>query len=317
MSAHQIPAVRMRRILALVPWIAEHPGTQLADLAQRFGVTEKELERDLELLWLCGLPPYTPDRLIDMRIDDGRVSIGFAEYFARPVRFTPGEGLSLLTAGRALLAVPGSERDGALASALAKLEGALGAPDQGVAVDIGGPPFLASLRDAAAEHQRLEIDYYSHGRNELTTRRIDPHTVFCAFGHWYVDAWCHRASDERLFRVDRVRAVRATTETFDARAAGYDDIPSAVYHPAESDPRVTLLLPPEAGWLVETHPYEEVDEQADGSLRVVIVVSEVAWLERLLLRIGPGATVLDPPELRDTARGAAERVLARYSSDPG
>ena len=81
MSPRPLAGSRLRRVLALVPWIAEHPGAAVADIAARFGVSEGELERDLELLPLCGLPPYTPDRLIEVEIVDGHVWIRFAEYF--------------------------------------------------------------------------------------------------------------------------------------------------------------------------------------------------------------------------------------------
>ena len=107
-----------QRVLALVPWILAHPGVTLAELATRFEVSERELERDLELLPMCGLPPYTADRLIDVSVIDGAVEIRLAEYFERPLRLTPAEGLALLAAGRALLAVPGSDTDGPLATAL-------------------------------------------------------------------------------------------------------------------------------------------------------------------------------------------------------
>ncbi len=103
---------RLQRVLALVPWILAHPGVTLAELAARFEVAERELERDLELLPMCGLPPYTADRLIDVSVIDGGVEIRLAEYFERPLRLTPAEGLALLAAGRALLAVPGSDADG-------------------------------------------------------------------------------------------------------------------------------------------------------------------------------------------------------------
>ena len=126
MSPRPLAGSRLRRVLALVPWIGEHPGAALAEVAARFGVSEGELERDLELLPLCGLPPYTPDRLIEVEIVDGQVWIRFAEYFDRPLRLSADEGLALLAAGRALLAVPGSDEHGALATALDKLASALG-----------------------------------------------------------------------------------------------------------------------------------------------------------------------------------------------
>ena len=302
---------RLQRVLALVPWILSHPGVTIAELAARFEVSERELERDLELLPMCGLPPYTADRLIDVSVIDGSVEIRLAEYFERPLRLTPAEGLALLAAGRALLAVPGSDVDGPLATALAKLDDALGAPGA-LAVDVGTSDQLERLQDAAAADERVEIDYFSFARDEMTTRVIDPWRVFHAFGAWYVAAWCHRVDAERLFRVDRVRAVRATGEHFDPASRADDDTRDLVYRPRPDDPRVTLHLAPSADWVVESHPHESATRRKDGSWRVVLAISEPAWLERLLVGLGPDATVVAPPELVSLGADAAARLRHRY-----
>jgi proteasome accessory factor C len=303
---------RLQRVLALVPWILAHPGVTIAELATRFEVGERELERDLELLPMCGLPPYTADRLIDVSVIDGGVEIRLAEYFERPLRLTPAEGLALLAAGRALLAVPGSDEGGPLATALTKLDDALGAPS--LAVDVGASDQLERLQDAATADERVEIDYYSFARDEMTTRVIDPWRVFHAFGTWYVAGWCHRAQGERLFRVDRVRSVRATGEHFDPATRGDDELRDLVYHPSPDDPRVKLRLAPAAEWVVESHPHESATRRKDGSWDVVLAVSEPAWLERLLLGLGPDATVVAPPELVDLGARAAARLRARYDA---
>jgi proteasome accessory factor C len=311
-SPRPLPGPRLRRVLALVPWIADHPGASLAEIAGRFAVSERELEHDLELLPLCGLPPYTPDRLIEVEIVDGHVWIRFAEYFDRPLRLSAEEGLALLAAGRALLAVPGSDEHGALATALDKLARALGVTE-GLAVEVGEPPSLDALRRATDASERVEIDYYSFGRDATTTRQIDPRSVFHAFGHWYAAAYCHEAADERLFRLDRIRAVRPTGTRFEPPPR--DDAAHfgrAVYHPRADDPRVTLELAPEAAWVIESYPAEEAEERADGSWRVVLAVSERAWLERLLLQLGPAARVVAPTELHGVGREAAARLLTRY-----
>jgi proteasome accessory factor C len=311
-SPRPLPGPRLRRVLALVPWIAEHPGAALTDIAARFGVSEEGLEHDLELLPMCGLPPYTPDRLIEVEIVDGHVWIRFAEYFERPLRMSAAEGLALLAAGRALLAVPGSEEHGVLATALDKLARVVGASD-GLAVEVGEPPFLDALRRATDANERVEIDYYSFGRDATTTRQIDPQSVFHAFGHWYAAAYCHLAADDRLFRVDRIRAVCPTGHRFEPPVRGDEaHFGKTVYHPRAEDPRVTLELAPEAAWVVESYPSEETRERSDGSWRVVLAVSERAWLERLLLRLGPAARVVAPPELRAVGAEAAKRLLTRY-----
>ena len=131
------------------------------------------------------------------------------------------------------LAVPGSDPDGPLATALAKLEDALELP--GLVVDVGEPGQLAAIRDAVAHHRRVEIEYWSAGRDELTTRRIDPEVVFFATGEWYVGAYCHRARDERMFRVDRIRSVEPTGETFEPGATGFET--GDVYTPRADDTR--------------------------------------------------------------------------------
>ena len=303
---------RLRRVLALVPWILTHPGATLTELAERFEVSEAELERDLELLPMCGLPPYTADRLIDVSVIDGTVEIRLAEYFERPLRLSPAEGFALLAAGRALLAVPGSDATGPLATALDKLDGVLGARG-GLAIEFGAGEHLEQLQEAAAASERVEIDYYSFARDEMTTREIDPWRVFHAFGSWYVAAWCHRADAERLFRVDRVRAVRATGEHFDPASRRVDDALDLVYSPNADDPRVTLWLAPSAQWVIESHPHESVTALAGGSSRIVLAVSEMAWLERLLLALGPDARVEAPPELVSLGANAARRLRGRYA----
>ena len=55
---------RLGRLLAIVPWVAAHDGPSIEEVCRRFGVEEKELVADLNLLFLCGIHPFTPDVLI-------------------------------------------------------------------------------------------------------------------------------------------------------------------------------------------------------------------------------------------------------------
>lgn len=302
---------RLGRLLAIVPWIAAHDGPPIAEICRRFGVTERELLGDLDLLFLCGVYPFTPDVLIEVDIADGRVWIRFADYFRRPLRLTPPEGLALMGAGVALLGVPGADPDGALARALAKLETVLGVgAGDAVGVELAPvtPGVLAVVQEAAARHQRVELDYYSFGRDDRGTRTVEPWRVFNTQGQWYLAGWCQQAEAERLFRVDRISGATVLDETFVPPA---DSPAPAVFHRSETDPVVVLDLATGARWIAEQYPNEGVVEQPDGQLRVKLRVSERAWLERLLLRAGPDATVVvgDP----GVAERAAARVLERYN----
>jgi proteasome accessory factor C len=313
-SPRRITEREVQRILALVPYLVDHPGSAKADVATRFGITVEQLEDDLDLVLMVGVPPYTPGDYIDVWTDGDAITLRMADSFRRPLRLTPSEGLALLSAGRALLAVPGSESTGPLASALEKLASKLDLPE--LAIDVAAPEHLGIVRDAVEQHARLEIVYWSAGRDDLTERAIDPITVFYALGAWYTSAYCHRAEAERLFRVDRIRAARITGEHFEAhaepRVVADGDID--LYHPTPNDPRVRLVLAPTAAWVTEVYPTESVEAMAKGRLRVTLAVSNVAWLERLLLELGPAARVDTPREWRDLAQGAARRILKRYTA---
>ncbi|MHB8505721.1 MAG: WYL domain-containing protein, partial [Acidimicrobiales bacterium] len=194
---------RLARLLTIVPWIASRDGPSVAEVCARFGVAEDELLADLDLLFLCGVYPFTPDSLIEVDVAGGRVWIRFADYFRRPLRLTPPEGLALLSAASALLAVPGADPDGALARAVAKLRAVLGVAEKG-AVDVELAPVdeavLGTLLASERRHRKVEIEYYSFGRDRTTPRVVHPRRVFNAVGVWYVTGWCELADGERLFR---------------------------------------------------------------------------------------------------------------------
>ncbi len=305
----------------MVPWIVANPGVAIADVAERFGVSEAELVDDLHVVWMVGLPPYTPDALVEVVMEDGRVWIHYADFFSRPLRLTPAQGLAMLAASDALLSLPGTDPDGPLARALAKLGAALGVDvDEALDVDLGGAgsEHLEPLRTSIADGTDVEIDYFSYSRDELTSRRISPWRMTANGGAWYVEGWCHRAGGERLFRLDRIARLVALGEPSDHPAPPDGRGSDAPLFRAEADQmRVTLRLPPDAAWVVEAYPTEAVDRADDGTTTVTLAVSTARWLERLLLRLGPDTEVVAErsfPGATDLRGPAARRVLARYRS---
>lgn len=305
---------RLQRLLAMVPWIAAHDGPTLDEVCQRFDISREQLADDLAVMWLVGLPPYTPDALIDVVQEGDRVWIHFADVFAQPQRLTPDQAVALLSAGASVLALPGADPDGALGRGVAKLAAVLGVDrDQVLEVDLGGsdPQILETLRRAVQEHRRVHLDYWSYGRDTRTERDVDPYLVHAEDGALYLLAHCHRAGGERRFRVDRINRAELLEETFEPPAERVT--PAQVFQADAEDPRVTLRLAPEARWVTEAYPIEGRRELDDGRVEVTLAIAAEPWLARLLVNLGPHGEVLDAPDdLRDAGRRAAGRVLARY-----
>lgn len=305
---------RLQRLLAMVPWIAAQDGPTLEEVCQRFAISPEQLAADLDVMWLVGVPPYTPDALIDVVQEGQRVWIHFAEVFARPQRLTPDQAVALLSAGASVLALPGADPDGALARGVAKLAAVLGVDaEQVLEVDLGGsdPQVLDTLRRAVREHRRVHLDYWSYGRDTRTERDVDPYLLHAEDGALYLLAHCHRAGGERRFRVDRISRAELLEETF--AAPDTPVAPAQVFQADAEDPRVTLRLAPEARWVTEAYPVEQRRDLDDGRIEVTLAIAAEPWLARLLVNLGPHAEILEgPPELRDAGRRAAQRVLARY-----
>lgn len=301
---------RLRRLLALVGWLAQVGEAPIAEAAERFGMSEKELVAELELAACCGIPPYTPDTLMEIEVSEHAVRAFLPPEYARPRRLTPAEGFAVAASARLLLAVPGSE-DGALQRALAKLDAALGSREA-VGLDVDAPTHLAAVRAAADAGRALEIDYLSGSRDELTTRVIEPAQVATIDGHWYLDAYCHRAGDMRRFRVDRIGAVRPREKSPGPAATRQRPL-EEMFVPGPGAVEVHLQLGPGAQWVPESVPVRAVRRDGDGTATDVILdVSGMAWFERLLLQLGPAVRVVRPPELTGLAAEAARRVRARY-----
>jgi proteasome accessory factor C len=306
-------AERLGRLLAIVPWVVAQDGPTVAETCERFGISERDLIADLNLLFMCGVYPYTPDALIEVDVDGGRVWVRFADWFRRPLRLTPPEGLALVAAARALLGVPGEsspDERGALASAVSKLEMVLGAGDEeALEVELGAASaeILGIFQQAAGEKRKVLVDYYSFGRDEVGERVVRPWRLFSSGGHWYLLAWCEKVADRRLFRVDRARSAVLLDERFEPP----DDLgPLTVYEGRPEDPLIVLDLAPGARWVVERYPNEGTVDLEDGTIRVHLRASSKAWLERLLLRAGPDATVVSGAE--GVLQAAARRLLGVY-----
>jgi proteasome accessory factor C len=315
---------RLKRILVLVPWVIANPTATVDEVCARFGITRDELASDVDVLMMCGLPPFGPGDLIEAFIEEDHVQIGMADYLAKPPRLTRAEAIALLVMGRAVAALPGLEEAASLRSALGKLAGAVTPGEaeraaelaDSVAVELGatGDDLLAELRRAVDEHERLRIDYYSSGRDEMTAREIDPLLLCASLGYWYVIAIDQLSREERTFRVDRIRGATRTGTPFEPPpgfdASRYLDGP--FFTPSPRDLLVTLELDSGAAWIREVVPIENEKELPGGRYRIELRTPHLAWLVRLLLSAGEAVTVIEPPELKAAVREAAGRALSLY-----
>jgi proteasome accessory factor C len=316
---------RLPRLLALVPYLLARPGMRIRTAAADFGVSEKQLRRDLELLWMCGLPGYGPGDLIDLSFDEDTVTVTFDAGMNRPLRLTGPEATALLVALQALAETPGIADTGAVRRALAKVESAAGAVVPGeadvvVGLSAGEGAQAGEARDTARRAldggRALRLRYYTASRDAITDRTVDPMRLLVIEGRSYLEAWCRSAVGVRLFRLDRVDAITLLGETSAAPTdAAPADLAEGVFQPADDAPVAVLVLRPEARWLAEYYPVESFTDLDDGCARVEMRYRDPSWLVRLVLGLGGDAVVERPTELARRVHAAASEALAlaRYA----
>lgn len=295
------PRDRVLRVLAVLAWMNQHPNTTVTELAQRFDVTRDHLMKDLEsLIPFCGLPPYTPDRLIDVIIEGDHIEVRFAEYFNDPISLTAEEGLSVLLAAEGLLAAePGND---ALQRAIEKLRVHLGV---GIETDFASVPEIAVVVSQAIERNvSLAITYYSFHRDQTTHRVVDPLVRFWADGHWYLAAYCHRAQAERFFRFDRIRSIELTEQTRTHEAHRDVQFWSGTTIAVE----VSCSEP--IGRELETLVGAVAADAETG--RWQFEIADPIALDRIILRFGNELQIRQPAALKGRPEFAAARVLAAY-----
>lgn len=305
---------RLSRILAMLPFVMARGGATVEELQERFGYTRSELARDLGTVFVCGLPGYGPGDLMEAWLEDDEVIVDAAEYFSNAPRLTSAEILTLLASGMAVLA--SGQAPAALRTAVDKLASVV-LPDaeQSLVIDVepAEHELVGRLRQAAIDSEVMSISYTSVGSEKTTQRAIEPWSVFAALGNWYVSGHCRLAKDRRIFRVDRIKTLAPTGETFTPPAD--PPPPGVAYVPSDDDVTATISLSPRARWVLDYYPVEVVAEGDDTTIE--FSSSDALVAARLLLRLGSEGKLVAGSDVASRTRELASDILRRYRGQTG
>ncbi|MDN3936846.1 WYL domain-containing protein [Arthrobacter sp. YD4] len=303
---------QLKRMLQLIPFLVHNQGLHISEVADRFGVTRKVLEEDLQILICSGLPEGYPDDLLDIRWDDDHVFIIQDLDLTRPVRFTVDEACALLTGLEALNGLPGIAEGGALESVTLKLMAAAG--EEGLkAAALSGPEVtpqdsaaLETAREAIRSGSQLHLQYLAPQRDAVSERDIDPLRLYSLDSTWYLEAYCHSAQAVRNFRLDRIQDLRSNGRPVTAAGAPAGGFPVKLFTPNDDDAVVVLELTPRGAGLADEYYAERTAPLPGGNLMAEVRFGSTDWVPMLMARNGGDARVVAPAGLAaDTAHWLA------------
>ena len=303
---------RFARILKMVPFLSTHQGIEIREACEIFGVSERELIADLNLLWVCGLPGYSHLELIDVQFDGGYISIANADSIAKPRKLTYEESSVLIVALNSLLLSVDTETKGSILNLINKLVKISERADPKVSIDIStlsAQSDLLVIDKAIAANLQISIDYYSPTSDKLTTRDVAPlEYIEDSAGKRYLYAWCYTANDFRQFRLERIRGIRATH----TKVVKFDQYPSKAKREddfIELELNETALLFAEE-WGIRNLIRNESDEGFIGTVKL----HNHDWAIRAVLALSGEMKIPSHKVLRQEVANRAVASLANYSS---
>jgi proteasome accessory factor C len=301
MAKQETGLARTARLLDLVPYLTTHQGIAISELAKTFNTTVKEITDDLNTLWMCGLPGYTPLELIDLEFESGFVSIRNAETLAAPRALDRAEALSIYM-GLDLLNAELSNSSASLISEIDNLQEQLrsqliSAPQVQIEASLKSE-FRALILRAIRRRGWLEITYHSAANDQVTKRQVAPYELSQSGSHEYLQGYCDSAKSIRNFRADRIVDIAEIADQLwpsNQVAANEEAIQYEVtVHTATR--KVREVLP---------------QVSADSS-NATLQGFSASWISRAILSLGGQVEVTGPTQIKAEVRARAQAALNNY-----
>ena len=317
-------ADQLRRVLQLIPLVADGRPHSLTDLARALGTDIPTILGDLHAVVGRHARHEGYVERVELYVSGDEVQL-VSTHFMRPMRLTPAEvqamelGLSMLRLERPPEehAVIDRARERLRAVRTQVREGGPPGGDGTEPFVYGAPPLserqarhLALVRQAILCDRKVAIRYRKASDESATERTISPYMVLRGAGKYFVVAYCDVADALRLFRLDRIEQMAPMHEPrrvgADVTLDGLDGLERAFIRDGDDSFEV-WYSPSVARWIEER---EASERQADGSAIGRYASADAEWAVRHVLQYGPEAKVLGDSEVSRLVAARLHAVAA-------
>ncbi|MEY3148894.1 MAG: hypothetical protein RL029_168 [Actinomycetota bacterium] len=296
-------AERALRLLDLVPFILVNQGISINQLAKEFNVSKEEIIKDLNLLFVCGLPGYTPLELIDISFEDELVYLRDPQNLAEPRTLTISEMIvTRIALGALYELIPNREKRAEIQSLQKKLsalyESAI--PENAIHVEIDKELQTQRIVENAIQAgKNLSIKYLNLTKDEISGREITPMELVSNEQGTTLNAFCHRVGAVRSFKIAQI----ITAEENDGGPT-FLNVPQDEEQGAQVRLKTTDSDPSLVNRLIK-------DAISVGDNVYVIKIFQDEWLMRTVFS-QPSLEISAPVKMREFLHKEAKNALERY-----
>lgn len=300
--------MKIDRLIGILSILLQSDHVTAPELAERFEVSRRTIQRDIDALNQAGLP------IVTRQGAGGGISIMEGYRIDRTV-LTSAEMQAILAGLRSLDSVSGSRRYAMLMEKLSAGSSLLLPGDSRILIDLASwskssvTERIELIHGAIDRTRKLQFHYTAPSGE--SDRQIEPYYLLFQWSSWYVWGWCETRQDFRLFKLHRMERV-TVGDAFAPRPAPLPDLSTERVFPPHYT--VKALIAPEHRWrLIEEYGPDSFTEQPDGMLLFSFGFTDRETIVRYLTSFGDGAELLEPRELRAEVAAFAARILRKYS----
>lgn len=299
--------MKLERMIGILSILLQQEKVTAPYLAEKFEVSRRTINRDIEALCMAGIPLVTePGK-------NGGVSIMEGYKISRTLLST-SDMQAILAGLRSLDSVSGTNRYRQLMEKLSVGASNLLPGDTHILIDLTAwqkdslPPKIELLHGAILSGHKVSFTYFAP--KGTSARSIEPYNLLFYWSSWYVWGWCEKREDFRLFKLSRMVDIQIT-EAFEKRMPPLPDLSSERVFPPMY--KVTARIDPDHKWrLVEEYGPDSFTVQPDGTLLFSAGFTDRMSIVGWIISFGEGAELLEPAEFRQDIRTFAEKIREKY-----
>ncbi len=299
--------MKLDRMIGILAILLQREKVTAPYLAEKFEVSRRTINRDIEALCMAGIP------LVTRSGKNGGISI-MEGYKIDGTLLSTSDMQAILTGLWSLDSVSGTNRYAQLMEKLSAGASDMLTGDMHILIDLSSwdknslPPKIGSLHNAILSGHKVSFTYFApKGKSQRT---IEPYHLIFHWSSWYVWGWCERREDFRLFKLGRMVGLQIG-DAFEKRSVLPPDLSSERVFP--SIYQVKARIQPEYKWrLVEEYGPESFAVQSDGTLLFSGGFTDKKSIVSWIASFGEGAELLEPAGFRQDVLLFAERIRKKY-----
>lgn len=294
--------MKIDRLIGIITILLQQDKTTAPELARRFEVSRRTINRDIEDICRAGIP------LVTTQGYGGGISI--ADGFKLDKSLLTTEELQMILSGvKGMDSVWESPRAQGLAEKLSIEAGGDILIDLASHYQVPLTQKIAAIRGAIGDRHPISFRYY-YEKGECR-RAIEPYKLVFRWSAWYVWGWCLDREAFRLFKLNRLWELEPSPDTFVPRELPLQELNFDQYFSAGTIHLKALLTVSQKYRLIEEYGVDCFQEEGEK----LLLEREFASYQNMrewVLSFGDQAEVLEPEELRTNLRRQAENLLKQY-----